>query len=629
MSNKFNEFGGGESASVTNGSLDIYGFSLKAENLDANQPLKTNSDKQLVSTQLNISDVVNLQAELDSSIQNPNQSILVTDGVEVTTGNVLKTDTIEPTSAQDVILTTTNPYRFKTDRIEVGEMWTNFLNIVFRSPVNLSGNSISAVSNISVSEIYPTITPDISIKSADLNLDNNNITNGGTITTTTINSTNTGETLMTGDLDLGENNIERVIQADISLIEPYGGTNVNFGGNINMANATDKDIKNVGTTTTANIKTDVIASVLGGINDDILVNNDFAMNNAGITNVQQIAMVGDIRMNNNDILTGGTINTDNVNATNVDTTTLGAGNVNITSNTISSSSVLEFKSGGSDRVNFKSDNGILSLENGNLGGNVELEFAQFGFETFSINKDSSKVNICQSGLNNIELTTDCFVTNKKVIFDPTTSTTQFRDYDVDMNNNNISDVNNLEVKSVNNLTSVGGIYSGISDGVTISSSTFTDLLPISSVGGLSVPANTFLLGSAFHLVCAGIFPSENKNDNVEIELCAIQGATTIQLGLVNLELENFDTLPSNFELEADYVIRKLTDPINPLILGEVAVSFDFTFNKRVSRDFKGTRATNLATIDTTQNSTLALNARIIGTNGSSIKSTLAYLRKQY
>ena len=82
-------------------------------------------------------------------------------------------------------------------------------------------------------------------------------------------------------------------------------------------------------------------------------------------------------------------------------------------------------------------------------------------------------------------------------------------------------------------------------------------------------------------------------------------------------------------MEADFVIRKLTDPINTLILGEVAVSFDFTFNKKVTKDFKGTRATNLATFDTTQNSTLALNARIIGTNGSSIKSTLAYLRKQY
>ena len=83
---------------MTNGSLDIFGLSLKAENLVANQALKTNSDKQLVSTQLNISDVVNLQAALDSGIQNPNPSNFISDGVEVTNGNVLKTNTIEPTT---------------------------------------------------------------------------------------------------------------------------------------------------------------------------------------------------------------------------------------------------------------------------------------------------------------------------------------------------------------------------------------------------------------------------------------------------------------------------------------------------------------------------------------------------
>ena len=192
-----------------------------------------------------------------------------------------------------------------------------------------------------------------------------------------------------------------------------------------------------------------------------------------------------------------------------------------------------------------------------------------------------------------------------------------------MNTNDLLDVGNMNVSTINNLSPVGGIYSGISDGATISSSTFSDLLPISSVGGLSVGANEFKVGSAFHLVCSGIFPSESKNDDIEIELCAIQGASTIQLGLVRLELENFDTAPSNFELEADFIIQNIGTS------AQVAVSFDFTFNKQITKDFKGTRATNLATIDTTQASTLGLNARIIGTGGSSIKSTLAYLRKQY
>ncbi len=175
------------------------------------------------------------------------------------------------------------------------------------------------------------------------------------------------------------------------LIQETPGVDIQQGTDFSGSN-----ISGVGTTTTTNIKADVIASVLGGINDDILVNNDFAMNNAGIINVQQIAMVGDIRMNNNDI--GGTINTANVNATNVDTTTLDAGNVNITSNTITSSSVLEFKSGSSDRVNFKSDNGILSIENNNLGGVV-----RWNWNSPSLVLKLFQLTSIQLGLVNLEL----------------------------------------------------------------------------------------------------------------------------------------------------------------------------------------------------------------------------------
>ena len=196
---------------------------------------------------------------------------------------------------------------------------------------------------------------------------------------------------------------------------------------------------------------------------------------------------------------------------------------------------------------------------------------------------------------------------------------------LDMNNNDIVNVDNMNVSTINNLSPVGGIYSGISDGTTITQAMGTsDLFPTSSVGTLSVPANGFLLGSAFHLVCSGIFPSENKNDDVLVELCATLADTSVVvLGSILIGLENFDTAPSNFELESDFVIRSVG------LTGQVAVSFDFTFNKKITADFKGTRATNLATLDTTQASTLQLNATITGGNGSTIKSTLAYLRKQY
>jgi len=320
--NKFNQYGSEGDANVIDGSLDIYGYTLRAENLNGGEPLKTNSIGQLISSKLNIADVNNLQAELDSSIQNPNQNNLVSDGVEVTTGNVLKTNAIEPTTA---------------------------FQAVSMPNMELSGGTITNVQTLTTSRINSRTLgiPILFLEKIDLG--NKSIQQVATITATTINATNTGQTLMTGNLDLGENNIQRVIQADINVIQPYSGTNVNFGGDINMANVTNNNITNVGTTTTTNIKTDVIASVLGGVNDDILVNNDFAMNNAGISNVKRVAMAGDILMNNNDILNGGTINIDNVNSSNVDTTTLDAGNINITNNTITSSSVLEFKSGSSDK----------------------------------------------------------------------------------------------------------------------------------------------------------------------------------------------------------------------------------------------------------------------------------------
>jgi hypothetical protein len=95
MANKFNQYTSGGEGDSTNGSLDIWGFSLRASNLDSNTAIKSNSIGQLISSNLNISDVNNLQSELDATIQNPNNSVLVTDGLTVTTGNILKTDEIQ------------------------------------------------------------------------------------------------------------------------------------------------------------------------------------------------------------------------------------------------------------------------------------------------------------------------------------------------------------------------------------------------------------------------------------------------------------------------------------------------------------------------------------------------------
>ena len=163
------------------------------------------------------------------------------------------------------------------------------------------------------------------------------------------------------------------------------------------------------------------------------------------------------------------------------------------------------------------------------------------------------------------------------------------------------------------------MYCVISDGVVINqASGQANLLPVSSVGSFSIPANGFQVGDAFHLVVAGILPSEDRDDDITIDVK--QNGTTI--ASINLELEDFDTEPSNFELEMDFVVRSIG------VAGVIASNADFSFNRRVSRDFRGTRSTDITTIDTTTPSSLSVLATVNGPT-SSIQSRLAYIRKQY
>ena len=71
MADKFLNTGGGGSINLSNGTADIYSSTLGVNSLDPSKPIKTNSVKQLISTNLEISDTNNLQAQLDLTITNP------------------------------------------------------------------------------------------------------------------------------------------------------------------------------------------------------------------------------------------------------------------------------------------------------------------------------------------------------------------------------------------------------------------------------------------------------------------------------------------------------------------------------------------------------------------------------
>ena len=67
--NNFLGSGGDSDSDLTNGTAVLFINSLKINNLTANLPIKTDSDKDLYSTLLNISDVENLQSALDNKIE--------------------------------------------------------------------------------------------------------------------------------------------------------------------------------------------------------------------------------------------------------------------------------------------------------------------------------------------------------------------------------------------------------------------------------------------------------------------------------------------------------------------------------------------------------------------------------
>ena len=62
---------GGNDVNISNGTTKIFGSTIGAANLRPSYPVKTDSQNNLVSTKLYISDVENLQQKLNSAITNP------------------------------------------------------------------------------------------------------------------------------------------------------------------------------------------------------------------------------------------------------------------------------------------------------------------------------------------------------------------------------------------------------------------------------------------------------------------------------------------------------------------------------------------------------------------------------
>jgi hypothetical protein len=100
MADKFLNTGGSGNSNISNGTATIFGATIGADNLDASRPIKTNSTKQLISTNLDISDINSLQTELEvkpnlTLTKNDTQTNPATNGIKIYAkldGNVYKRD---------------------------------------------------------------------------------------------------------------------------------------------------------------------------------------------------------------------------------------------------------------------------------------------------------------------------------------------------------------------------------------------------------------------------------------------------------------------------------------------------------------------------------------------------------
>ena len=425
------------------------------------------------------------------------------------------------------------------------------------------------------------------------NVENSNITE------TDVNNkvSKSGDT-MTGNLNLGSNDIDSVGNIEVITLDGVqliSGTNAqdlllnNAGFNISIPSCNldlkGNDILDVNDLyidrlfTTAPATEIQVENTLRMRGNNIVDVNNIQIDTFSVNNLPAILFNDDVSLFNNNIVSAGDIKTTSFSSTDIKSNDIDV-NANIdlqTTRNIKNCNNLqtqEIKATDGVSVNFQDDIDMGQYEINNCN---ELRVSSI---SSAINPDND-VNLLNT---------------------------------LDLNNNDIENV-----ASINGLTPSGGVYSGISDGNVITqASGQSDLLPVSFVGSLNIPADGFKVGDAYHLVVAGIFPSENKGDDITIEIK--QNGTS--LGVLTLELKNPDATPSNFEVEADFIIRSVGTT------GSLASNIDFTFNEDVDSKFEGTRSTTITTIDTETASTLSVLASVNGA-GSSIQSRLAYLRKQY
>ena len=562
---------------INNGTISIYGSKIGAKNLDPSRAIKTDSQGRLQTTDLDIADINTLQSQLNSKIGNPYLGTINVTDVE------------------------TNEYFSLNDELDNIEYITKSLGLTTVSS-NILTNDVSCsgvLNQISSTRIDMTSPTSIDIQAtnftfngqpiggisnpltSDLVGDGFEIQNIGKIT---INQTTSFVDVLDINGKFKQSSPNTVVYnmysdrvGGVGAGSLIGMINFNAFDNTNTSNLVARiSCRSLGTQTVTNKGCDYIIS--STLSNQTVIGERLKISGDGTTYITGgLDITDDMKMNNNNIVDIGLANY------NLETSLL-----DLTTRT----------------QNITATSGYTEI----LGGvNQKLSAG----DSFNISDDGSPFSLLKFNVNNTDI-----LSQIKHVFSNGIETSL----------NGIGSIGTalkrfagLWVDNINGLTPVGGLYSGLSDGTLVQAGFLGSLLPVTGTPatGLSIPANSFKIGDSFHLVAAGDIPIGDKDDAITITLN--QNGT--QLAQLSVEME--DSTNTFFELEADFQVRSIG------VAGQIITNFDFTFNKTLLKEFKGSRHVQLSTLDTTTASTLTLTAQFSGQLNSTLRTRLFYLRKQF
>ena len=180
----------------------------------------------------------------------------------------------------------------------------------------------------------------------------------------------------------------------------------------------------------------------------------------------------------------------------------------------------------------------------------------------------------------------------------------------------------LNVTNINGLTSVGGLYRGLSDSQEVKNTTAElSIIPLTSVGSLSIPVDGVLTGDSFHLLMTGNLNSHNGGQLT----IKVKSHDTLFASIVS----DFNNVEDNwFKLDAYFTIRILGGINTAKIFSTVV--FKYSDNEPSSLEGGNGIRFEENTVDTTVENTLQITAQFSQKNtNNSIIAKHVVLREIY